>query len=117
MEALASSRAASPATSAPPSSTRCAGRGCSIAARDSPHTPPPRPPLPTPARPAAGRFEVTGPEPELRERAVAGWSDFEGHSPHRPWVDAVKIACAGCGATVERPKEVGTPRLDTRTGP
>ena len=25
-------------------------------------------------------------------------SEFEGHSPHRPWVDAVKIACAQCGA-------------------
>ena len=39
-----------------------------------------------------------GSEDELRERAVEGWDDFEGHSPHRPWIDAVKIQCsAGCG--------------------
>ena len=33
----------------------------------------------------------------LRERAVEGWERFEGHPPHRPWVDLVKIACEKCG--------------------
>ncbi len=61
---------------------------------------------------ACGHFEVIGSEAELRERAVAGWSDFEGHSPHRPHVDAVKLACPRCGATVERIKDVGNPWLD-----
>ena len=41
---------------------------------------------------ACGHFEVIGSEMELQERAVEGWDEFEGHSPHRPWVDAVKIA-------------------------
>ena len=61
---------------------------------------------------ACGRFEVIGSETELKERAVEGWAEFEGHSPHRPWVDAVKISCAGCGATVERIRDVGNPWLD-----
>jgi len=47
---------------------------------------------------ACGHVTVVGSQEELRERAVAGWEEFEGHSPHRPWVDAVMIACAQCGA-------------------
>jgi isoleucyl-tRNA synthetase len=43
---------------------------------------------------------------------VEGWQAFEGHTPHRPYVDAVKIACPGCGAPVERIKDVGNPWLD-----
>ena len=57
-------------------------------------------------------FEVIGSEHELKERAVAGWEEFEGHSPHRPWVDAVKIQCTKCGAEVSRIKDVGNPWLD-----
>jgi isoleucyl-tRNA synthetase len=57
-------------------------------------------------------FEVIGSEVELQERAVVGWQEFEGHSPHRPWVDAVKIACPSCGGAVERIKDVGNPWLD-----
>ena len=37
---------------------------------------------------------------------------FEGHTPHRPWVDEVRIACPKCGAPVERIKDVGNPWLD-----
>ena len=37
---------------------------------------------------------------------------FEGHTPHRPWVDEVRIACPRCGAPVERIKDVGNPWLD-----
>ena len=34
------------------------------------------------------------------------------HSPHRPWIDDVKIACSKCGETVSRIKDVGNPWLD-----
>ena len=61
---------------------------------------------------ACGTFEVIGGRDELRERAVAGWETLEGHTPHRPFVDAVRIACPGCGAPVERIPDVGNPWLD-----
>jgi isoleucyl-tRNA synthetase len=61
---------------------------------------------------SCGRFEVIGSREELGERAVEGWEAFDGRSPHRPWIDAVKIACAGCGATVSRIPDVGNPWLD-----
>ena len=59
-----------------------------------------------------GHFEVMGNERELEERAVEGWADFKGHSPHRPWIDTVKIACSSCGAKVSRIRDVGNPWLD-----
>ncbi|HLX56901.1 MAG TPA: isoleucine--tRNA ligase [Ktedonobacteraceae bacterium] len=59
-----------------------------------------------------GTFEVIGSESELKERAVSGWKEFEGHTPHRPFVDAVKIRCKSCGALVSRIKDVGNPWLD-----
>jgi isoleucyl-tRNA synthetase len=59
-----------------------------------------------------GEFEVIGGKEELRERAVSGWDEFEGHSPHRPWVDAVKIRCSKCGAVTSRIPDVGNPWLD-----
>jgi len=62
--------------------------------------------------PQCGTFEVIGSEHELKERAVAGWEEFEGHSPHRPWIDAVKIRCTSCGAEVSRIADVGNPWLD-----
>ncbi len=62
--------------------------------------------------PQCGTFEVIGSEHELKERAVAGWEEFEGHTPHRPWVDAVKIRCQKCGDVVSRIKDVGNPWLD-----
>ncbi len=61
---------------------------------------------------ACGKFEVIGSREELRARAVEGWEEFEGHSPHRPWVDAVRVACASCGQTVSRITDVGNPWLD-----
>ncbi len=61
---------------------------------------------------ACGRFEVVGGRAELQERAVEGWEQLEGHTPHRPFVDVVKIACPGCGEPVERIKDVGNPWLD-----
>ena len=59
-----------------------------------------------------GTFDVVGGREELRERAVEGWEAFEGHTPHRPHVDAVKIACPKCGAPVSRITDVGNPWLD-----
>jgi len=57
-------------------------------------------------------FEIIGSKEELRERAVEGWAEFDGHTPHRPWIDAVKVHCKGCGALVSRIKDVGNPWLD-----
>ena len=57
-------------------------------------------------------WEVIGSKDELRDRAVAGWDEFEGHTPHRPWVDAVEIACASCGGRARRTTDVGNPWLD-----
>ncbi len=61
---------------------------------------------------ACGTVSVVGGREDLQTRAVAGWDAFEGHTPHRPHVDAVRIACDGCGAPVERIKDVGNPWLD-----
>jgi isoleucyl-tRNA synthetase len=61
---------------------------------------------------ACGAVTVVGGREELRQRAVEGWELFEGHTPHRPYVDAVKVTCSGCGAPVERIRDVGNPWLD-----
>jgi isoleucyl-tRNA synthetase len=61
---------------------------------------------------ACGTVDVVGGRDELHRRAVEGWETFEGHTPHRPFVDAVKIACSNCGEPVERIKDVGNPWLD-----
>ncbi len=61
---------------------------------------------------SCGAVEVIGGREELHQRAVSGWDDFEGHTPHRPWVDAVRIACPNCGEPVERIHDVGNPWLD-----
>jgi isoleucyl-tRNA synthetase len=61
---------------------------------------------------ACGTFDVVGGREELRERAVAGWERFEGHTPHRPFVDEVEIACRACGQPVRRIPDVGNPWLD-----
>ncbi len=61
---------------------------------------------------ACGTFDVIGGREELRTRAIEGWAAFEGHTPHRPHVDAVKIACPSCGAPVSRIPDVGNPWLD-----
>jgi isoleucyl-tRNA synthetase len=57
-------------------------------------------------------FEVIGSREELRQRAVEGWKEFEQHSPHRPWIDAVKIECPKCQKSIARIKDVGNPWLD-----
>ena len=59
-----------------------------------------------------GWFDVIGSRAELKARAIAGWEEFEGHPPHRPYVDAVQIRCEQCGAPVRRVSDVGNPWLD-----
>ncbi|MFB0568888.1 MAG: isoleucine--tRNA ligase [Nitrososphaeria archaeon] len=59
-----------------------------------------------------GVFEVIGSEEELKTLAVEGLEDFEGHSPHKPWIDGVKIKCPRCGAKISRIPDVGNPWLD-----
>lgn len=59
-----------------------------------------------------GKFQVIGSRGELEEKAVSGWEAFDGNSPHRPWVDEVKIACSECGEVVDRIPDVGNPWLD-----
>ena len=59
-----------------------------------------------------GDFEVMGSLEELRERAVEGWDEFDGHTPHRPWIDSVKIAHPETGNLMSRIQDVGNPWLD-----
>ena len=59
-----------------------------------------------------GHFEVMGSETELESRAIEGWDEFQGNSPHRPWIDAVKIRCSECGDKVPRIRDVGNVWLD-----
>lgn len=59
-----------------------------------------------------GKYEVIGSREELQQRAVEGWEEFDNHTPHRPYIDAVKIKCSNCGQLVSRIKDVGNPWLD-----
>ena len=61
---------------------------------------------------SCGTVTVIGSREELAEQAVEGWDLFEGHTPHRPYVDAVKVRCSGCGKPVSRITDVGNPWLD-----
>jgi isoleucyl-tRNA synthetase len=58
------------------------------------------------------KFEVIGSLAELKERAVEGWDEFEGHTPHRPWIDKVKIRNRKTGNLMTRIPDVGNPWLD-----
>jgi len=59
-----------------------------------------------------GHLDVMGDREELKKRAVSGWEEFEGHTPHKPWIDEVKIECSECGEQVSRIPDVGNPWLD-----
>ncbi|HJM88517.1 MAG TPA: isoleucine--tRNA ligase [Dehalococcoidia bacterium] len=59
-----------------------------------------------------GHVDVMGSETELEARAVEGWDKFAGNSPHRPYVDAVKLGCPDCGEQMSRIPDVGNPWLD-----
>jgi isoleucyl-tRNA synthetase len=59
-----------------------------------------------------GWFDVIGSREELQSKAVSGWEQFEGHTPHRPWVDEIRVRCEKCGKPAARIKDVGNPWLD-----
>jgi len=59
-----------------------------------------------------GFFDVIGGKDELKKRAVEGFEKFEGKTPHRPYVDKVKISCSKCGRKMGRILDVGNPWLD-----
>lgn len=61
---------------------------------------------------SCGHFEVLGGKEELKSRAVSGWEKFAGHSPHKPWIDDVKIRCNRCESVVSRLADVGNVWLD-----
>jgi isoleucyl-tRNA synthetase len=60
-------------------------------------------------------FEVIGSLAELKERCVEGWGNFEGNTPHRPWIDGVIIESQTPGKEGQRMRrvpDVGNPWLD-----
>ncbi len=59
-----------------------------------------------------GHFAVLGSRNELKAKAIEGWNDFEGHPPHRPWIDRIKIKCEKCGQSMSRIPDVGNVWLD-----
>ena len=59
-----------------------------------------------------GSFYVVGSKQELKELSVEGWDEFEGKSPHRPWIDKVKIKHPDSGLIGSRIEDVGNPWLD-----
>ncbi len=61
--------------------------------------------------PKCHQFEVIGSYDELKEKAISGWDEFDGHTPHRPFIDKIKIKC-DCGGAASRIPDVGNPWLD-----
>ncbi len=57
-------------------------------------------------------FDVIGGRDELQKLAVDGWDKFDGQTPHRPFVDQIKIKCRTCGGQSSRIPDVGNPWLD-----
>ncbi|MDP3973666.1 MAG: isoleucine--tRNA ligase [Candidatus Daviesbacteria bacterium] len=61
---------------------------------------------------SCGNFDVIGSKGELKMKALEGWEEFADHSPHRPWVDQIKIKCSKCEKASLRIPDVGNPWLD-----
>ena len=57
-------------------------------------------------------YHVVGDDDELEELAIEGYEAFKGHTPHRPYVDEVILACDKCGGRMTRIPDVGNPWLD-----
>jgi len=57
-------------------------------------------------------IKVIGSRKELKNQAVDGWDKFDGNSPHKPWIDEIKVKCDKCGEVVSRIPDVGNPWLD-----
>jgi isoleucyl-tRNA synthetase len=67
-------------------------------------------PLPFYDCPVCKSLTVVGSVDELRQLSVSGMDEVR--ELHRPWIDAVRIRCPGCGREVERIAEVGDCWLD-----
>lgn len=61
---------------------------------------------------SCGHFEVLGGYDELKNKTKEGWDKFEGNSPHKPWIDEIKIQCPKCSNEMSRIADVGSPWLD-----
>lgn len=61
---------------------------------------------------SCNNFDVVGGYKDLQERCVEGWEGFYGKTPHRPYIDSVKIKCTKCGGKAQRVSDVGNPWLD-----
>ncbi len=61
---------------------------------------------------SCGHYDVIGDEVELEHRAVTGWEEFSGHTPHRPYIDSIKLECPDCQGQMSRIADVGNPWLD-----
>jgi len=57
-------------------------------------------------------YHVIGDEEELEERAIEGFDALKGHTPHRPFIDEVTLACDKCAGKMTRIPDVGNPWLD-----
>ena len=57
-------------------------------------------------------FYVVGSENELNDLAVSGIDEFKGNSPHRPWIDKIRIKHPETGLVGTRILDVGNPWLD-----
>ncbi|PIV08369.1 isoleucine--tRNA ligase, partial [Candidatus Roizmanbacteria bacterium CG03_land_8_20_14_0_80_39_12] len=58
------------------------------------------------------KFDVVESKEDLQKKAMNGWKDFEGHSPHKPFIDEVTIECKDCKKEMHRIDDVGNPWLD-----
>ena len=59
-----------------------------------------------------GSFYVVGSRNELKSLAVEGWEEFKDKTPHRPYIDKVKIRHPESGLIGTRIEDVGNPWLD-----
>ena len=59
-----------------------------------------------------GSFMVIGSKQELKGLAIEGWDEFDGESPHRPWIHKIKIKHPETGLIGTRILDVGNPWLD-----
>lgn len=57
-------------------------------------------------------FEVVGSKKELKQKAAKGWDQFEGKSPHKPYIDKIVLKCPKCESEMHRIEPVGNPWLD-----
>ncbi|MDP2637848.1 MAG: isoleucine--tRNA ligase [Candidatus Levybacteria bacterium] len=62
-------------------------------------------------------IKVIGGKEDLKKNAVEGFDKFDGNSPHRPWIDDVKIKCEKCSEITSRIPDVGNPWLDAGVVP